>query len=572
MDLTLSEERLIRECRELSDLAATSEWLRDAQFSQNSDGLLTWSFILVVEDRRIVLNLVFPALFPELPPFILPLDDTVRLSQHQYGEGGELCLQYRPDNWHPDCKSADVVRSAKALLDATPKDEIFSDVESAHPSDLPSILAGCYGRFMLPKETARLLRLRLAGQATYLRMTFERRVGTVEALVARVATIGRDAGMRRPDDGPGVGGNLVPGVLYRLPDIRDFPDAPPEQLSELLYQYLPPWLRNWIADKGDLLVVISNGKREVLLRVVHHGSERRIELFHTFEPPKAKERRIHGKTFQKSSVCIIGAGSLGSKVAASLAREGVGHFMLLDNDVLWSDNLVRNELDEMDVGHHKAIALQHRLLRIMPTAQVDALGMSLTSQSTVQNIAKLGEIISCCDLVIDTTADSGVFRMAAAVCTQKRKPLVWGRVYAGGVGGLVARSVPDEDPPPMTAASQLQAWCDAKDQTPPEGQQRNYGVQGGEQDEPLFASDGDVGVIAYRMTRHALDALSTVEMRVHPEPAYFIGLRRGWIFDHPFDTHPVVYGTHDGWVIGSSSCGDQGVDRVMYHLGLNHDT
>lgn len=572
MDLTLGEERLIRECEELSDLAATSEWLRDAQFGQNSDGLLTWSFTLMIGDQHIPLNLVFPALFPELPPFVLPSDDTVRLSQHQYGDGGELCLQYRPDNWHPDCKSTDVVRSAKVLLEATPKDDFHSDVESAHPSDLPSLLAGCPYRFMLPPETAGLLRLRLAGQATDLRMTLERRSGAAEVLVARVATIGRDTGISLPVDGPGVGGKLVPGVLYRLPGIRKIPDLQPEQLRELLYQYLPPWLRCWIVETGDMLVVVSNGKREVLLRVLHQGSERRIDLFHTFEPPKVKERRVHGQTFRKSSVCIIGAGSLGSKVAASLAREGVGQFMLLDNDVLWSDNLVRNELDEMDVGHHKAISLQHRLRRIMPTAHVGALGMSLTSQSTVQNITKLGEIISSCDLVIDTTADSGVFRMTAAVCTQKSKPLVWGRVYAGGVGGLVARSIPQEDPPPMAAASQLQAWCDAKGRTPPEGREQNYGVQGDDQDEPLFASDGDVGVIANRLARHALDALSNAEMRVHPEPAYYIGLRGGWIFDHPFDTHPVVYGPHDGWVSGGSSCGDLGVDRVMDHLRMKHDT
>ncbi len=203
MRFTLGEQRLIRECEELSDLAEKSEWLRDAQFSRNRDGLLTWSFTLEVVDRHVPLTLVFPALFPDLPPFVLPADDTVRLSQHQYGEGGELCLQYRPDNWHPDCKSTDVVRSAKALLDATPKNDYLSDVESAHPSDLPSLLTGQQLRFMLPSETARLLRIRLAGHATDLRLTLEWRVGVTEVLVARVAVIGRDTGTCVPVDGPG---------------------------------------------------------------------------------------------------------------------------------------------------------------------------------------------------------------------------------------------------------------------------------------------------------------------------------------------------------------------------------
>lgn len=77
---------------------------------------------------------------------------------------------------------------------------------------------------------------------------------------------------------------------------------------------------------------------------------------------------------------------------------------------------------------NKTNTAKHRLLRISPTAHVGALGMSLTSQSTVQNIATLSEIISSCDLVIDTAAGSGVFRMAVAVCTQKSKPLISGRI------------------------------------------------------------------------------------------------------------------------------------------------
>lgn len=573
-DHTPQEGRLIQECDELSKLALSSDWIQDAVFNQNSNGLLSWSFTLLTVDRRISLHLVFPALFPNLPPFVLPADETVRLSQHQYGEGGELCLQYRPDNWHPDCKSTDVVRSAKALLEATPANDFVSAVESDHPSDLPSLLAGYPHRFMLPSETARLLRIRLAGRATELRLTLEHRIWSTNAqsaLVARVASIGSKTSLSVPSDGPGFGGKVVQGVMYRLPGVQKFPALTQENVTEQLYLLLPRWLREWISESEEVPVVLSNGKQEVLFLVRYRGGERQLDLFHTFEPPRAKERRTHGQMFRKSSVCIIGAGSLGSKVAAGLTREGVGHFMLLDNDVLWSDNLVRNELDEMDVGHHKAVSLQHRLLRINPEVRVSALGMSLTSQSTIQNIEKLGEIIGSCDLVIETTADSGVFRMAAAICTQKKKPLVWARVYAGGIGGVVARSVPFEDPDPISAAAQLRAWCDAKGKAPPEGYQRDYGVQGDDQDEPLFASDGDVGVIANRVSRHALDVLSPPEMRGHPEPAYYIGLRRGWIFDHPFDTHPVIYSSNGGWVEGDAGDSGTSIAKVMDHLGIKYD-
>ncbi|MEJ6389783.1 ThiF family adenylyltransferase [Gymnodinialimonas ulvae] len=574
MGETPLEGRLIEECEALSELASSVTWLQDAAFTQGSNGLLTWSFTLVTPDRSIPLQLVFPALFPDLPPFVLPADDTVRLSQHQYGTGGELCLQYRPDNWHPDCRSTDVVRSAKVLLDATPATELRSEVESDHPADFAFLLSIYPRRFMLSPETARLLRIRLAGRVTELRLTLEQRIGSTDAdnaQVARVASIGYEAGLRVPGDGPGFGGNVVEGVLYRLPDIRVLPDLATQEAGDQLYLLLPQWLRGMISRTADMLVVLSNGAQEVLIRVRYQGKERTIDLFRTFEPPRSKERRVQGQMFRQSSVCIIGAGSLGSKVAAGLTREGVGRFVLLDNDVLWADNLVRNELDEMDVGHHKAISLQHRLFRLNPRARVSALRISLTSQSTVQNIEQLGDIVSSCDLVIDTTADSGVFRMAAAICTKRKKPLAWARVYAGGIGGLVARSVPHEDPPPMTAASQLRAWCDARGQVPPEGREHDYGVQADDQEEPLIASDGDVGVLANRLVRHALDAISPPERRVHPEPAYYVGLRKGWIFDHPFDTHPVVYGPHDGWGVGGGGDDGSGIQKILEYLEIDND-
>ena len=41
---------------------------------------------------------------------------------------------------------------------------------------------------------------------------------------------------------------------------------------------------------------------------------------------------------------------MGSKLAASLARSGVRRFVLVEEDVLLPENLVRNDLDWRDVG------------------------------------------------------------------------------------------------------------------------------------------------------------------------------------------------------------------------------
>ena len=42
------------------------------------------------------LDLRYPQLFPETPPSVIPRDGR-RISGHQYGRGGELCLEFRPD-------------------------------------------------------------------------------------------------------------------------------------------------------------------------------------------------------------------------------------------------------------------------------------------------------------------------------------------------------------------------------------------------------------------------------------------------------------------------------------------
>ena len=43
-------------------------------------------------------------------------------------------------------------------------------------------------------------------------------------------------------------------------------------------------------------------------------------------------------------VGIVGLGSLGSKIAVSLARSGLRRFLLVDDDVLLPENICRHEL------------------------------------------------------------------------------------------------------------------------------------------------------------------------------------------------------------------------------------
>src|SRR5262245_64282655 len=72
---------------------------------------------------------------------------------------------------------------------------------------------------------------------------------------------------------------------------------------------------------------------------------------------------------------VVGCGALGSVIANTLARAGVGKLRIVDRDFLELNNLQRQVLyDEDDVaaGLPKAIAAKNRLVRINSTIEIDA--------------------------------------------------------------------------------------------------------------------------------------------------------------------------------------------------------
>ena len=149
------------------------------------------------------------------------------------------------------------------------------------------------------------------------------------------------------------------------------------------------------------------------------------------------------------------------------------------------------------------------------------------------------EALGDCDVLIDATASSEAFNMIASVATRRNVPMVWAEVFAGGIGGLVARARPECDPTPLAARGQIDIWC--KDQGVTWIKPENPGrYEGQTQDEiPLIADDADVSVVAAHASRYAIDILARPEASIFPMSAYLIGLSSEWLFDQPFDTRPI---------------------------------
>lgn len=75
---------------------------------------------------------------------------------------------------------------------------------------------------------------------------------------------------------------------------------------------------------------------------------------------------------EKAHVAILGIGGVGGYVAEALARSGVGHLTLIDNDTISLSNLNRQIIATLEhIGEYKTDVMRERILSVNPKAQVE---------------------------------------------------------------------------------------------------------------------------------------------------------------------------------------------------------
>jgi sulfur carrier protein ThiS adenylyltransferase len=84
---------------------------------------------------------------------------------------------------------------------------------------------------------------------------------------------------------------------------------------------------------------------------------------------------------RRSSVGIAGAGGLGSNVAFSLARAGVGRLVIADSDRIEPSNLNRQQYFVDQVGRVKVEALRESLLRVNPFSVYEIHNVRITRRN-----------------------------------------------------------------------------------------------------------------------------------------------------------------------------------------------
>lgn len=524
--------RLKAEREGLEGFSVTTDWFVPIMWHLDDRMRLVLDADLKAGGKTWPIYLQYPELFPHSPPSIFPRGDENRWSGHQYGHGGELCLEYGPDNWTPDLTGVHLVQSAHRLLQGeNPAPGHTGTVASRHQETLGQRFRAGASRLLLTRSAE----IALASVPVHTIVS-----GSLASACHKEVIIHVLMSLKWPD-----------GKTWADPEV-------PAQFSDEYYRTPVPVFR--ISD--DAVLPTSTSATEfraacaaigltadqqycIILRgpEVHHfflrGNGDSITVVATIptQPEQRRTDEAHDR-LKTSKVGLVGCGSVGSKMAATLARAGVSKWLLVDDDLLLPHNFVRHDLDWRDAGTHKAQSVARRLQLINPLVESTQWPVRLGGQSSSASAETILTLLGECDLIVDATANPDILNLIAAVAAAKLRPVIWAEVFGGGIGGLIGRCRPGVDPPIQYMRRAIENWFGDQGAPPVRGA-RSYEIGG--IDSPMIADDADVSVIASHAARFAVDLLAR-QASIFPHAVYAIGLAQGSVFTEPFDTRPIDVG------------------------------
>lgn len=532
--------RMLEEARGLDALMAEVEWLSHVEWGLTGSADVRVNFDITVQGKVYEAELVYPSLFPEAPAFVRPRKPDQSWSGHQY-LAGTLCLEWGPDNWHPGVTGAALVRNTFLLMAyEVVGPALGMEAPSRHELTTGQRLRGVVNRFLVTPELKAAIAAAPANLSP-LTVATNARLGALVAMATKVgeASAPNLAGVP-PEicDPNALGSWLRTGWVIKVDEWASLAkDAAPAAVHDFLvakglWPYADDADRTWYL----LLVDAQGGLRPMALVLGEAARVYEYTLLDASSDVATRQPERHTALAEKK-VAIVGLGSLGSKLAVSLARAGVTKFYLVDDDVLLPANLVRHQLDWWSVGNDKVEAVKAAILLVRPDAEVQSKNFRFAGQESSSYNTVVLEQIAACDLVIDATASPKVFSSVAAICSRRRVPCIWGEIYAGGIGAQMARSIPGHDGDPLTVRAAIHQYLAGKPEAPFKRAQ-GYDVE--DEQEVFVGGDAEVSHLAASMTQLAVDALVGAGQYKFPVPAYLMGYQLAWIFEAPFDTHPIA--------------------------------
>lgn len=508
--------RLGAERRVVETLATTEGWFELNRWRFH-EGKLCAEGAIVAHGQRYFVRLVYPDQFPEVPAWVEPQEEA-RWTTHQYG-AGTLCLQLRPDNWIPSATGADVLRSAYDLLvienplgkggDRAPSAHQIGEIQAYDWGANPVLIgAACRDRL-------------LAGLANDLKAL--RWMAADEVWPILLHDQEDRLSPRRPPAAD------INSWRCEIPVIVSPAIPPPstrDRVGFIEAGGFAPEAAAFLAASNALVVFVGGGELTAY-HLLTEGDPHRRSVF--ILPEESGLRSGREPEAAAKRVAIVGAGSLGSRIAESLVRSGVTRLTLVDGDVLLPANLERHALDWRDVGFRKVHGLRRRLLGIAPGADITVVDQNLNWQRSARTHAWQIAAVADCDVILDATGDAATALFLGAVADANERPFIAAEVFEGGIGALVATSLPGRDPPFAAGRAAFLAWCDAQGEKAPEPGPRTYEALAAD-GTPIVADDAAVMTTAGHTARIVLDITDG-----RPPPVssawLLLGYQKAWLFD-----------------------------------------
>ena len=534
-------ERVNTERKAIADLISEVDWLDNVDWNfYNSQ--LSLDANIIVDNHPYAIKMVYPSTFPASPPYVRPVDPDASWSTHQYGAGGDLCLEWGPDNWQQTITGAALLRSAYKLLnEERPHNRANGNtvvVPSRHHLNIGQEIRGKVFRFLIHYSTQQYInKIRRKRYCIIgLNLGFSRESWTIyiASLTISKNNVWENPLFPKELEKPTVHHR---GVFYRTHIsnvvIRSL------DTSGLLGKFEQEGLDLKPLEDSDIRYVLISDNEGGL----HLYSRANIDEWISYEtlylqnPDIAVRLGPLFEKYQEAKVGIVGLGSAGSKIATSLARSGIRNFCLYDYDLFLPENLCRHTLSWEDVGQHKVDGITHSLLLIDSNIKVLARRLMLTGQEASSSVSSALSQLTKCDIIIDATADSRMFNLLSTVSYQSDTPYIWMEIFEGGIGGFLGRFRPKLEPEPIVMRAALLSYLETQE-APELTSHGDYSAADSEGN-IVVATDADVSVIAGYATNMVLDILAQNDSSIFPHSMYLIGLRKGWIFEEPFDTKPL---------------------------------
>lgn len=113
---------------------------------------------------------------------------------------------------------------------------------------------------------------------------------------------------------------------------------------------------------------------------------------------------IYGKetleALENKKVVVVGLGGVGGYVVEALTRMGIGHFILIDHDVVSESNINRQLIATYQtIGQKKIDVMKERMLTIQPEVDVKALDMFVLPENidsiNFEGVDYIVDVIDC---------------------------------------------------------------------------------------------------------------------------------------------------------------------------------